>query len=52
VGYQVRGGEPLDLFGVVPDRLGGLALGRQGEPERTDLRLEHPGGERLAPPGA
>jgi hypothetical protein len=34
----VGGGEPLDRFDIVPDGLGGLALGGQVQPERADLR--------------
>jgi hypothetical protein len=47
---QVGGGEPLHRLGVGPYRPGSLALGCQVQPERADLRLEHPGFKRLARP--
>ena len=49
---QVGGGEPGHRLRVGPDRLGGLGLGRQVQPERPDLGRERTGVQGLASPGA
>jgi len=48
---RVSGSKPRHRLNIGPHRLRRLALGRQVQPERSDLRCERPGIQELDPPG-
>ena len=48
---QVSRSKPRHRLNIGPHRLRRLALGRQVQPERSDLRRERPGIQGLDPPG-